>query len=154
MGDATLVNQLNLTLGQCRVISKHPIYSGNVTLILRDKGNETEQRRTTIFMKLFEQCPKHYAVLYRKEDCEFQYGFFDFKNCIVKAVPGNNCQFDITKSWTDSGLRFETSCSELAEKWIELFRWCKCCPYSPKNRRMSSAKLHVKAPLFDVPENY
>ena len=81
MEEASLSDQLNFTVGQCRIVNRRPIYSGNMTLIVRDQrpGDKSNQHRTTIFMKLFEQCPKHYAVLYRKEDCEFQYGFFDYR---------------------------------------------------------------------------
>ena len=152
MEEVSLSNQLNFTVGQSRIVCKRPIYSGNVTLIVRDKKDKSSQRRTTIFMKLFEQCPKHYAVLYRKEDCKFQYGFFDYRNCIVKAVPGNDCQFDVTNRDADSGLRFETSSSELARKWMDSFRCNKYCPYSPRNRRLSF--VQVKSPLLDIPENH
>ena len=140
MGDATLMDK-SYTMGQCRIVNKRPIYSGNLTLILRDKRDGTNQRRTTIFMKLFEQCPNHYAVLYRTEDCEFQYGFFDFKNCIVKDVPGNTCQFDVMKSGTDSGLRFETSCSGLAEKWMDLFRCAQQLPVFSKEPETELCKV-------------
>ena len=128
--------------GECEIVSRRPIYSGNVTLIVR---NENIQRRTAIFMKLFEQCPKHYAVLYREEDCEFQYGFFDYRNCIAKPVPGNDCQFDVTTSDADSGLRFETPSSELAGKWMESFRCNKYCPHSPRNRRnFGTVRLNIQ----------
>ena len=133
MDKTNLMDQLSFTIGQCRIVSTRPIYSGNVTLIIRKKN--CVQHRTTVFMKLFEQCPKHYAVLYRNDDCEFQYGFFDYRNCIVKPVTGSDRQFDVTKTDADTGLRFEASSSELAEKWMESFRCNKYCPYSPENMR-------------------
>ena len=123
----------SFTTGRCRMANRRPIYDGNVTLIIRDRNKI--QRRTAVFMKLFEQCPKHYAVLYRKDDCEHQYGFFDSINCIVKPVPGNDCQFEVTEKDGDTGLRFETPSSELAGKWMESFRCNKYCPYSPENKR-------------------
>ena len=130
MDKFSLMDHLGFTRGQCRVVSKRPIYSGNVALIIRKKN--CVQHRTTIFMKLFEQCPNHYAVLYRNDDCEFQYGFFDYRNCIVRPVTGNACQFDVTKTDADTGLRFEASSSELAEKnekfekkWINNLDKCK-----------------------------
>ena len=141
MEKAGLMDQLSFTMGQCRIISKRPIYSGNVTLIIRKK-NDVESR-TTVFMKLFEQCPKHYAVLFRKDDCEFQYGFFDYRNCVVKPVPGRNCQFDVTRDGEASGLRFEASSSDLAEKWMEAFRCNKFCPYSPGNLRRFGTPKNV-----------
>ena len=45
---------------------------------------------------------------------------------------GNACQFDITNTDADTGLMFEASSSELAEKWMESFRCNKYCPFSPK----------------------
>ena len=134
---------------QCRIVSRRPVYSGNIMLIIRDKHI---QRRTAIFMKLFDQCPKHYAALYREKDCEFQYGFFDSNNCIVRSVPGNDCQFDVIKSDSDSGLRFETPSSELPGKWMEAFHCNKYCAYSPRNRRRYGTLL-VKSALLDVPEH-
>ena len=142
MEEACLTDQLSFTVGKCRIVSRRPIYSGNVTLIIRDTNI---QRRTTIFLKLFEQCPKHYAVLYRKDDCKFQYGFFDYRNCTVRTVPGDDCQFDVTKTDADSGLRFEAPSSELAGKWMESFRCNKYCPFTPKNRR-NFGTVQVKSP--------
>ena len=133
MDETKLMDLLSFTIGQCRIVSRRPIYSGNVTLIIREKN--CVQHRTMVFMKLFEQCPKHYAELYRNDDCEFQYGFFDYKNCIVKPVMGNACQFDVPKTDADTGLRFEASSTELAEKWMKSFRCNNYCPYSPKNMR-------------------
>ena len=86
---SSLMDQLSFTMGQCRIISRLPIYSGNVSLIIRKKN--CVRHRTTVFMKLFEQCPKHYAVLYKNDDCEFQYGFFDYRNCIVKPGGHGKC---------------------------------------------------------------
>ena len=73
MDETRLMDQLSFTIGQCRVVSRRPIYSGNVTLIIRKKN--CVKHRTMVFMELFEQCPKHYAELYRNDDSEFQYGF-------------------------------------------------------------------------------
>ena len=95
-------------------VQRPPISSGNLTLV-------NNSRRTPIFMKLSEHNPEQYAVLYRKEDCEYQYGCFDYKNCIVKAVPGRDRQFDVTKTDTDSGLRFEAPSPLVARKWMESF---------------------------------
>ena len=89
-------------------------------------------RRTPVFIKLFEDCPKHYAVLYRSEDLDFQYGYFDYGKCTASSVPSNDCQFEIKLSDSGSGLMFEASSSELAGKWITAFGCSKYCPYSPK----------------------
>ena len=101
-------------LSQCGTVKRRSLSSGNLTLI-------NNNRRTSIFMKLSEHDLKQYAVLYRKEDCENLYGCFDYKNCTVKAVPGSDRQFDVTKTNTDSGLRFEAPSPYMARKWMEAF---------------------------------
>ena len=123
----------SVALGHCGIFKQWPIYSGKVTLIVRDKSC---QRRVAVYMKLYENCPKHNAVLYRGEDCKFQYGAFDYGSCTVKKVMNNEYQFDISQTETGIGLRFEAPTLEAAEKWVESFRCITYCPYSPKNRRI------------------
>ena len=135
-------------LSQCRIASRRPIYSGNITLIVKEKNTK---RRTSVYIELFEDCPKHYAVLYKSENLEFQYGFFDYGKCIVESVPYNECQFEIKISDSDSGLLFEAPSSELADKWMESFRCSKYCPYSPVNRKRNGVVL-VKSALLCVRE--
>ena len=53
----------------------------------------------------------------------------------MRPVPGNHCQFDVTETNSDMGLRFETDSQELAGKWMESFRCSMYCPYSPGNMR-------------------
>ena len=48
---------------------------------------------------------------------------------------GNACQFDVTKTGADTGLRFEAPSSESAEQWMESFRCNMYFPYSPKFMR-------------------
>lgn len=128
----TSEKHLSVTLGQCTILERRPIYCGNVTLIVRDNSCH---RRVAVFMKLYERCPKHYAVLYRGEDCEFRYGLFHYGKCSVKNVPENKCQFDISQTEEGIGLRFEAPCVETAEKWMESFRCISYCSHSPRNRR-------------------
>lgn len=133
--------QLSFTLRECRIHDQTSLLlSGNITLIVRDRAR---QHKLPVFMKLFDNCPKHYAELYRKDDHKFRYGFFDYCNCSVKKVPGNECQFDISRAEKGVGLRFETTCSEEAEKWIGCFRCNEDCPYSPANRRKQPCNTFV-----------
>ena len=132
--ESTTVNNAR----KCGVPQGRPSYSGNITLIVRDKASE---RRVNVFMKLCEKCPKHYAILYRSEDCKFQYGCFNYVNCDIKRVPENELQFDVLQKKEDVGLRFEAPCLETAETWKKAFRCVALCPYSPINRRASSCVL-------------
>ena len=50
-------------------------YSGNITLIVKEKN---AKRRTPVYIKVFKDCPKHYAILYKSDNLGFQYGFFDY----------------------------------------------------------------------------
>ena len=146
MDTSSLTHQQSFTramaMGRCRIASRRQIYSGNVTLIIRKKN--VVRHQITVFVRLFEECPKHYAVIYRKDDCEHRYGYFDYRNCVVRPVPGNNRQFDVTDADSETGLRFEADSIELAAEWMESFRCNKYCPYSPGNmRRYGTSTLNL-----------
>ena len=137
MDISSLTHELSFTMaipmGRCQIASRRPIYNGNIKLMIRKKKHVKHQ--ITVFVKLFEECPKHYAVIYRNDDCEHRYGCFDYRTCVVRPVPGNNRQFDVTSADSETGLRFEVDTIELAAKWMEAFRCNKYCPYSPRNMR-------------------
>ena len=119
----------------CGIPDSRCRFSGKIDLILKDTGSE---KRTTVFMKLFEECPRHYAVLYKSEDCKFQYGNFNYLCCSVDTVPNNKARFKISQIDEEDGLLFEASCSKQAEDWMNAFRGKFLCPYSPGNRKAQS----------------
>ena len=91
---------LSAFLGKCRIFNQPPVYSGNVTLVVRDNNC---QHRLSVFMKLYENCPRHNAVLYRDQDCTFQYGVLNYRNCTVRRIDDNCCQFDISSTQKGAG---------------------------------------------------
>ena len=109
-------------------------YCGNICLIVRDKNSE---KRITVFMKLFEECPKHYAVLYKDEECEFQYGHFNLLHCTINGIHDNKTQFQVSQINEGIGLLFEAPCASIAKDWMHAFQGKFLCPYFPQNRRVS-----------------
>ena len=108
-------------LQHCRYMPKRAKTSchGNLDLILRDG---TSTWRLNVFMKIVEDFPKHYAVLYRDADCSFQYGCFNCSEVVVKHTHGSINQFEIAKTHDRSGLLFEVQTVLDVERWTQALR--------------------------------
>lgn len=119
----------------CGIPDRRCRLNGEIDLILKDTGSE---KRTTVFMKLIEECPRHYAVLFKSDDFKFQYGNFNNLCCSADTVPNNKARFKISQIDEKDGLLFEASCSKQADGWINVFRGKFLCPYSSVNRKAYS----------------
>ena len=121
---------------KCGLVEKVGL-CGTVNLILRTSVGE---EKVSLYMKLSGKCPRHYATLYKADDCQFKYGQFNFARCSVSRVPETNTRFHVHTFAEEKGLLFEVANPNEAENWIRALQGNRLCPYSPLNRRKSFNK--------------
>ena len=112
------------------------MFCGKVHLIINSSKGE---QKVSVYLKLLGACPKHYAVLYRDEECKFRYGQFNYARCLLNRVK-ESTRFHVYDSNRNAGLLFETDTLKDTEKWIRALRCNMQCPYSPHVRRTSMAQ--------------
>ena len=115
-------------------LTNNRVFDGKVNLILSTLKGE---KKVDLYMKLFDACPKHYAVLYKNEECTFRYGQFNYSRCLVEMT-NESTRFHVHEKSKDSGLLFEASSRSEADYWIRAFQGRTKCPYSPLVRRKHS----------------
>ena len=115
-------------------LTNNRVFDGKVNLILSTLKGE---KKVDLYMKLFDACPKHYAVLYKNEECTFRYGQFNYARCLVEMT-NESTRFHVHEKSKDSGLLFEAPSRSEADYWIRAFQGRTKCPYSPLVRRRHS----------------
>lgn len=116
----------------CEIADKVDKQDINLDLILKNSDSE---KRVPVYLKFYGECPKHYATLYRTEDCKHQFGRFNPARCLVSRMPDNDTQFVVSQTDEEHGLIFEASSPIEADEVIKRFRTHYMCPRSPSNRR-------------------